>query len=63
MTLEAKIDEILSEVRILGTKIKFLEDDLAETRQTLENFIFEYRDSIDDKKKEEGKAKWKVERM
>jgi hypothetical protein len=67
MTTEEKLDEILSQLRVLDMKLKFIEDDLSDLKS---QEIAEIKACVEqlavgqlDKIQAEAAKNWKVERM
>lgn len=62
--IEEKLDELISLIRMLDTKIKFLEDDLAEMKEDIIQIKFHVEDIAvknDTPQSNEKDKHWKVE--
>ena len=62
--LEEKIDELMSLVRVLDTKMKFLQDDIDQIKEDIIQIKFLVEEPPEPEiTKEEAEKKWKVERF
>lgn len=67
MPIEEKLDEIMSLIRVLDTKIQFVQSDLDELRQTelahIKACVEQLASNQLEKVQEQSKTKWTVERL
>lgn len=63
MTLEEKIDELTSLVRVLATKIDWLEQDIAEVKALVGDLGTLQFEAFQKKTEQENASNWKMERL
>lgn len=63
MTLEEKIDELTSLVRVLTTKIDWIEQDMAEIKQLVGDLGTLQFEAFQKKMEDEKASSWKMERL
>lgn len=63
MTLEEKVDEIISLIRMLDTKLRFVQDDLDEMKAQIETLAVNAEMEAAQKQAVADQKRYKVERL